>query len=53
MDNFAYRLDDQIWPPMLHEIRGIDPETDLVIVSPINNPNRVIHLYREDLWIIA
>jgi hypothetical protein len=53
MTNYAYLLDDPHWPPLLHEIKGKDPETDLVIVSPINQGTRVLYVYPEDLWVIA
>lgn len=53
MKTFAYLLDDPTWPPTLHEVRNTDPETDLVIVSPVGNPQRVLYVYQEDLWVMA
>jgi hypothetical protein len=51
--SFAYRLDDPIWPPALYEVRGDDPETGLIIISPAGNPHRVVFVYRDDLWILC
>jgi len=53
MKSFAYLLSDPLWPPVLHEIRGEDPETGLVIVSPVGNPQRVLYLYPEDIWTLC
>ena len=53
MDRYAYLMTDTSWPPTLYEVRETDPETELVIVSPAGNPNRVLYVYREDLWIMA
>jgi hypothetical protein len=53
MKDYAYLISDPLWPPTLHEVKGTDPETDLVMVSPVNNPGRILYLYPEDLWIIA
>lgn len=50
---YAYMNDDQLWPPTLYEIRGEDLDTGLKIVSPVNNPNRVLYVYPEDLWMMA
>lgn len=50
--SFAYLLDDPAWPPVLHEIKGEDPETGLVIVSPCGQPGCVLYVYQEDLWIM-
>lgn len=50
---YAYLLTDTSWPPTLYAIRGIDPETELRVISPANNPQRVLYVYADDLWIMA
>lgn len=53
MNDYAYLLDDPLWPPVLHQVKDTDPETGLKIVSPVNNPNRVMFVYEDDLWVMA
>jgi hypothetical protein len=50
MREYAYLLDDPNWPPLLYEIRGKDLETDLIIVSPVLNKNKVLYVYEDDIW---
>lgn len=52
MNSFAYRLDDQNWPPTMFEVLGDDPETGMVILSPVNNPAKVIFLKPSEIWVI-
>jgi hypothetical protein len=47
---YAYLMNDQSWPPLLHVIKGVDPETSLVIVSPVDKPERVLYVYEDDIW---
>jgi hypothetical protein len=50
MKHYAYLMDDPNWPPEMHEIVGRDEETELLIVSPVENPQRVLYLYPENIW---
>jgi hypothetical protein len=50
MDRYAYLITDTSWPHTLYEVKGSDPETDLVIIAPAGNPNRVLYVYEDDIW---
>ncbi len=47
---YAYLITDTSWPPTLYEVKGSDPETDLVIISPAGRPNKVLYVYEDDIW---
>lgn len=53
MKDYAYLLNDPLWPPTLHEVKGTDPETGLVMISPVDNQCRILYVYEEDVWTIA
>jgi hypothetical protein len=50
MTEYAYMLNDNSRPPRLYEVHGVDPETDLVILSPADNPQQVLYVYEDDIW---
>jgi hypothetical protein len=50
MTAYAYLVNDPLWPPTLHEVKGTDPETNLVMVSPVDNPCRILYVYEDDIW---